>query len=126
MTLEELIPQYGENNASYNSLKKVVAEESAQIKEIMKECKLDEKSVGSWTAKLTVKKSESFNDEKLLGIIKQFGLHNIIKTKEYVDMDAMEEAIYSGTITQDMLLEISKAKEVKESVALTIKKKKGE
>ena len=60
------------------------------------------------------------------GFDRQLGLDELIKTKEYVDTDAMEEAIYNGTITQNMLLEISKAQEVKESVALTIKKKKGE
>lgn len=126
MTLEELIPIYGENNTQYNGLKKVVGEQSSEIKKLMQGNKIDEKSVGAWTAKITVKKSESFNDEKLLNIIKQLGLDELIKTKEYVDTDAMEEAIYNGTITQNMLLEISKAQEVKESVALTIKKKKGE
>ena len=126
MTLEELIPIYGENNTQYNGLKKVVSEQSSEIKKLMQGNKIDEKSVGAWTAKITVKKSESFNDEKLLRIIKQLGLDELIKTKEYVDTDAMEEAIYNGTITQNMLLEISKAQEVKESVALTIKKKKGE
>ena len=126
MTLDELIPRYGEDNTELNGLKKIVADENSKIKELMKESKMDEATSGDWVAKITVKKSESFNDEKLLNIIKQLGLHNIIKTKEYVDMDAMEEAIYNGTITQDMLLEISKAREVKETVVLNVKKKKGE
>lgn len=128
MTLEELIPIYGENNTQYNGLKKVVAEQSGEIKKLMQGNNIDEKSVGSWTAKLTVKKSESFDEDKLLGIVKELGFADkLIKTREYVDMDALEEAIYNGEITQDMLVvKIAQAKVVKESVALTIKKKKGE
>lgn len=128
MTLEELIPIYGENNTQYNGLKKVVSEQSSEIKKLMQGNKIDEKSVGGWTAKLTVKKSESFDEDKLLGIVKELGFADkLIKTREYVDMDALEEAIYNGEITQDMLVvKIAQAKVVKESVALTIKKRKGE
>lgn len=127
MTLEELIPVYGENNAQYNSLKKVVGEQSGEIKKLMQGNKLDEKTVGDWTAKLTVKRSESFDEDKLIGIVKELGFADqLIETKEYVNMDALEEAIYRGDITQDMLaVQISKAKVVKETVALNIKKKKG-
>ena len=127
MTLEELIPVYGENNAQYNSLKKVVGEQSGEIKKLMQGNKLDEKTVGDWTAKLTVKRSESFDEDKLIGIVKELGFADqLIETKEYVNMDALEEAIYKGDITQDMLaVQISKAKVVKETVALNIKKKKG-
>ena len=127
MTLEELIPVYGENNAQYNSLKKVVGEQSSEIKKLMQGNKLDEKTVGDWTAKLTVKRSESFDEDKLIGIVKELGFADqLIETKEYVNMDALEEAIYRGDITQDMLaVQISKAKVVKETVALNIKKKKG-
>ena len=128
MTLEELIPIYGENNTQYNGLKKVVGEQSSEIKKLMQGNNIDEKSVGGWTAKLTVKKSESFDEDKLLDIVKELGFADkLIKTREYVDMDALEEAIYNGEITQDMLVvKIAQAKVVKESVALTIKKKKGE
>lgn len=123
MTLEELIPIYGENNTEYNSLKKIVAEESAEIKELLKAKKLDEKTVDGWTAKVTVKRSESFNENKLLAVVKELGLQEqLVKTKEYVDTDALEELIYNGTITQDMLLRIAYAKEVKETRALTVKK----
>lgn len=127
MTLEQLIPIYGERNAEYNSLKKIVGEESTKIKELLKAKKLDEKTVGDWTAKVTVKRTESFNDSRLLSIVKELGLEEqLVKTKEYVDTDAMEELIYNGTITQDMLLRIAEAKEVKETVALTVKRKKGD
>lgn len=125
MTLEELIPAYGENNSELNSYKKICADENAQIKELMAKEKLKEKTVDGWTASVRIKTTESFNEEKLLNIAKQLGLNDIIKTKEYVDTDVMEELIYNGTITQDMLLEIAKAQEVKETATLYIKKKKG-
>jgi ribosomal protein S8E len=124
MTLEELIPSYGQNNTELNSYKKICADENAKIKELMKEAKIEEKTVDGWVASVRVKRTESFNENKLLDIAKSLGLTDIIKTKEYVDTDVMEELIYNGTITQEMLLEISKAQEVKETPTLYIKREK--
>jgi len=126
MKLEELIVTYAENKSEMDSYKKLVNRDNALIKELMQEQKITEKEVDGWQAKITTKKSESFNEDKLLAIAKERNL-DIIRTKEYVDTDIMEELIYNGTITKDDLLEIAKAKEVKETIELRVKKvKKGE
>ena len=126
MKLEELIVTYAENKSEMGSYKKLVNRDNALIKELMQEQKITEKEVDGWQAKITTKKSESFNEDKLLAIAKERNL-DIIKTKEYIDMDTMEELIYNGVITKEDLLEIAKAKEVKETIELRVKKvKKGE
>ena len=126
MKLEELIVTYAENKSEMDSYKKLVNRDNALIKELMQEQQITEKEVNGWQAKITTKKSESFNEDKLLAIAKERNL-DIIRTKEYVDTDIMEELIYNGTITKDDLLEIAKAKEVKETIELRVKKvKKGE
>lgn len=126
MNLEELIVTYAENKSEMDSYKKLVNRDNALIKELMQEQQITEKEVDGWQAKITTKKSESFNEDKLLAIAKERNL-DIIRTKEYVDTDIMEELIYNGVITKEDLLEIAKAKEVKETIELRIKKvKKGE
>ena len=50
----------------------------------------------------------------------------IIKTKEYVDFDALEKAIYNGLLPGETLLEMDKAREVKEVVTLRVTKIKKE
>lgn len=126
MNLEELIVTYAENKSEMDSYKKLVNRDNALIKELMQEQQITEKEVDGWQAKITTKKSESFNEDKLLAIAKERNL-DIIRTKEYVDTDIMEELIYNGVITKEDLLEIAKAKEVKETIELRVKKvKKGE
>ncbi len=126
MNLEELIVTYAENKSEMDSYKKLVNRDNALIKELMQEQQITEKEVNGWQAKITTKKSESFNEDKLLAIAKERNL-DIIRTKEYVDTDIMEELIYNGVITKEDLLEIAKAKEVKETIELRVKKvKKGE
>lgn len=125
MTLQELIPVYAENKSEMDSYKKLVNRDNALIKELMQEQKITETEVDGWQAKITAKKSESFNEDKLLAIAKERNL-DIIRTKEYVDTDVMEELIYNGVITKDDLLEIAKAKEIKETIELRVKKIKKE
>ena len=60
----------------------------------------------------------------MIPIIKTFGVRGVVKKKEYVDMDALEKAIYSGKITAEQVLQLDKCKETTSSQRLTIKKNK--
>jgi len=122
ITLEELIPQYASNKAEMDDYKKICDRENAQIKDMMFAEGLDEKEAGGYVAKRTVQHRETMNEAKLLEIAHQFGIPEIVKTKEYIDFDALENAIYNGKISQDILLEMDKAKEVKEVVTLRVTK----
>lgn len=127
--LDELIPQYASNKSEMESYKKICDRENAQIKSIMRDMDLSSYEAGGYKATYTVSERESMNEEMLLEIAHKYDIPEIVKTKEYIDYDALENAIYNEQISQDVLLEMNKAKESKEVVTLRvskIKKKKGE
>lgn len=122
--LDKLIPQYIQNKSDMESYKKICDKENAQIKSIMKSFTVTNYEVGKYKATYSISKRETMNEEMLLQIAHSFGIPEIVKTKEYIDFDALEKAIYDGKISNDILLEMNKAKEVKEVVTLRVTKKK--
>lgn len=124
--LDKLIPQYVANKNELESYKKICDKENAQIKAIMKDFVVTGYEAGGYKASYIVSKRETLNEEKLLEIAHQLGISEIVKTKEYIDFDALEKAIYDGKISDDILLEMNKAKEVKEVVTLRVTKIKQE
>lgn len=126
--LDILIPRYVENKVEMESYKKICDRENAQIKSIMKDFAVQNYATGGYKATYSVSTRETMNEEMLLEIAHNFGIPEIVKTKEYIDFDALENAIYNGRISQEVLLEMNKAKEIKEVVTLRvtkIKKKEG-
>lgn len=120
--LDTLIPQYAENKNMLDDYKKICDEENKQIKELMTD---DTYEAGGYKATRSVQTRESMNEDKLLDVLQQYGVaynENIIRTKEYVDMDALENAIYKGKIDKDILLEIDKCRDKKEVVTLRVSK----
>jgi len=72
--------------------------------------------------KRTERETTSLNDNKLMEILESKGLgEGIIKTRKYVDMEALEDALYNEEIDPKLL---EPAQEVRKSIALTVKKKK--
>ena len=134
MSLIDLIPQYGEHKAEADKLKKVCESENKDIKALMKADNLEEKESGGWVAKYIVQKRESINEDMLLEILHDNSLDDdtvraiidsgIVKTKQYVDFDALENAIYNHKIPNELLIEMDKAREVKEVETLRVTKKK--
>lgn len=120
--LDVLIPQYAENKSEMDSYKKICDKENAQIKAIMKDFVVDNYEAGGYKASYSISKRETMNEEILLDIAHNFGIPEIVKTKEYIDFDALEKAIYNGDISDDILMEMDKAKEVKEVVTLRVTK----
>lgn len=125
MSLDEIIPAYAENKALLDDYKKICDAENKQIKEMMEEGSYE---AGGYKATKSVTVRETMNEDKLLDILKQNYAVNqklgIIKTKEYIDMDALENAIYKRQVTQEMLMEIDKCRETKEVVTLRVSKVK--
>lgn len=122
--LDTLIPQYAENKSMLDDYKKICDTENNKIKELMEEGSYE---AGGYKATKSIQKRESMNEEKLLDTLKkipQAVYSGIIKTKEYVDMDALESAIYKGDLDKDVLLKIDKCRETKEVVTLRIVKVK--
>ena len=122
--LDKLIPQYAQNKSEMESYRKICDRENAEIKKIMLDKKLPEHIIGNYKATCTVSQRENMNEDILLEIFRTHDITGIIKTKEYVDFDALEKAIYDGKISEDVLLEMNKAKETKEVVILKVTKLK--
>ena len=122
VSLDTLIPQYAENKSLLDDYKKICENENKQIKEMMDEGSYE---AGGYKATKTISTRESMNEDKLLALMQQYGVSydaGIIKTKDYVDMDALESAIYNGKIDKDLLMQIDKCRESKEVVTLRISK----
>lgn len=119
--LDTLIPTYAENKAMLDDYKKICDDENKQIKELMEEGSYE---TGGWKATKSIQHRETMNEDKLLELLRKAGFSqsSIIKTKEYVDMDELESAIYKGLIEKDILLEIDKCRESKEVVTLKVTK----
>lgn len=121
-TLDTLIPQFAANKREQDSYKKLCDKEGAEIKAIMQNFVLPHYEAGGYRATYTIQKRESINEELLLEIAHQHGISEIIKTKEYIDFDALENAIYNGRIPEDVVLEMDAATEVKEIPTLKVTK----
>ena len=120
--LNSTIECFYEDKRMLDKYKKSTEEYNKEIKDIMSNININEFETDSGLiAKLTHKQSESFNEEKLLTKIKELNIPGIIKTREYVDMEALENAIYNENIDAS---ELSSCREIKETIALKVSKKK--
>lgn len=120
--LDELIPQYARDKEGLDNYKKICDKENARIKTIMAGLSLKDYESGDYRAVYTVSKRDTMNEEKLLEIAHNYGIPEIVKTKEYIDFDALEKLIYDGKIPNEVVLEMDKAKETKEVVTLRVSK----
>ena len=126
--LDKLIASYILNKGEFDSLKKITERDNGRIKDMMFELNLTERQVGDKIVKRIVQERESLNEERLLELIKAKCSPEIqariIKTKEYVDTDCLEDVIYSGTLSSDFLIDMDTCREVKEVVTLRVSKVK--
>lgn len=128
-TLETLIPQYAANKAELDSYTKVCKEENEQIKAALVELGESEYSAGGYTVKRIVAVKESMNEEKLIEVLKQNGIEVAVKTREYVDMNALEAYLYNNEPSADLARQLESCRTTTETVQLRLSKakaKKGE
>ena len=121
MNLTELIDCYGNRKAELDGIKKVVDGYNKDIKEAMSEMNISKASSDNYTATLSNVTSESFDEPKLIAKLKALGNTDCIKLVETVDMNAIENAIYTGKLKA---AELADCKVVNSTQRLTIKKNK--
>jgi hypothetical protein len=121
--LEQLIPHYQLNKSEMDSYKKIVDKDNKEIKEIMLSSQLSEFIVGDIKATCSVSVREDFIEEALIEKLKEMKIDGVIKMKEYVDMDALENAIYNGELNA---AELASCQTKKEVVTLRVTKIKEE
>lgn len=127
--LEELIPRYALNKSELDSYTKICKEENEQIKAALVELGENEYSAGGYTAKRVVVTKESMNEARLLEVLRQNGITDVIKTREYVDMDALEAYLYNYMPSEDLARQLESCRTTTETVQLRLSKakaKKGE
>lgn len=133
-TLVEVIPLYGEFNDIKNVMDNRLKVYNAFIKTKLLEANKDNKDkskdieleAGGYTAKLATRSKFSFIEDALILRLKQLteeglDIGNVVKVKEYVDMDELEKLIYNGVISASSLQD---CQTVTESQVLTVKKSK--
>ena len=110
--LKILVPKYKEVNDTYSKVNKEKSDLGKKIKDIMHESGLELFVEGD--VKVTYKNNprEEFNEEKLIERLKELKVKGVIKKKEYVDEDALENAIYKGTINASDLADCRESKDV--------------
>ena len=127
--LEELINAYRTNKQEIDDLKKVVDRQNKEIKDIMLEEDLKEfTTYNNYTAKIIVTEKDTMNEELLLSrlqVVKD-KYPNLIKTREYVDLDELENLVYNNLLDENTIEKVNSCITTKEVVQLRISKKKGE
>lgn len=127
--LSKIISSYITNKDLEKEYKDLASTENTRIKAIMEEMDISEceDAEGNNVAKITEQKKETFIEGILIQFLKDNGYaKNIVKKKEYVDMDALESAIYHGVIPESVVKEMADCKEVKITKVLRISRKKGD
>lgn len=107
--------------------KKLCDADNLSIKEIMADLALQHYTAGGYKVVRSVQERESIDEDLLLDLIRdipEVKVNNIIKTKEYVDFDALEAAIYNDALPKEVLLEIDKARTIKYVTTLKVSKAK--
>lgn len=125
LDINKIIDSYKESKDKENALKKVNTEMGNNIKSYFQTAGLNRVDTDKYTATVTTSTSESLNEELAIEIIKEnLGgamLNTVIKTKEYIDEDALEKLVYNGDFD---ITKLAKAKITKTTSTLRVGKKK--
>ena len=102
--LNELCKQYYEYVQEFQAAETNKKVYNGMIRDILKENNIS-KYVSEDGIKVSVTTSNkpSFCEEQLIPFLKGAGLERVIKTKEYVDMELLEDAIYHNDIDAQLL-----------------------
>ena len=100
------------------------------IKTTMGNHNLDDVETDTFIAQYRITSTPSMDEEATLDFIvtelgdtaRELG---IVETKEYINKDALEKAIYRGDISKDMVKQLKQFETTRRTPKLTIQKKKG-
>lgn len=123
--LKNLVDSYGESKKEENAIVKRNKERNSQIKQLFLDNDISSFETDSFIATVSETEKQSLNNELALGILKkELGeneLTSVVKTKEYIDEDALEKLVFNG---QFDISKLEKAVDKKIVSALRIKARK--
>lgn len=123
--LDDLMLRYILNKSEYDNYKNLVETDNAEIKKRMKSNNLTEWTVKDYIVKYITSQKQSINENKLIEVLKRYNCQSLIKTKEYVDFDALESLLYNAdNLSSELVSEIDNCRNITEVVSLRVSKKK--
>lgn len=125
--LEKIIDEYQVDNTKKQELEKELKSKNTFIKSKLSELGEDLYETSKSKATITYQNRVSMDDDKCIEILKANckakDLKAVIKTKEYVDYEALESLIYNGGIAAEKLEEAQTTKVITTLTVKPIKKK---
>lgn len=129
--LETLIPTYGSLDFELKNIKKKADGFKERIKTIVKSLGVKTYRAEDYEITYTEAERVSFKEDKLLIRLKEIvankdlkEFEGLIKTKEYVDMDVLENLLYHNKFNEAEISSISSCQEIKNIPTLKVKKVK--
>lgn len=123
--LSKIIDAYKESKDEENRLHKINDETCKNIKSYMQMLGVNTADGSEYTANLSITQKESLNNDLAIEILKanldEETVRTVIKSKEYIDEDALEKLVYAGLFD---ITKLAKAKIVKNVSTLRITKRK--
>ena len=118
--------EYVEDKEEESALKKRLDNNNKSIKALMELLGKDEVTLpGGDKVTYSITRRESLDEEKLMAILKKVAPEtNCIKTKEYIDMDILENELYHEQLSGEAVVAMEQCRNVKEVPTLNIKKAK--
>lgn len=117
--LDELITSYYENKTTQDNYKKICESQNKEIKSLIG---IGTHETEDYKATVFETSRVEFDEDKLITILKASNV-KAVKTKEYVDMDELENLIYHNEISADVLKLISDCKHEKKTQTLRVTRK---
>lgn len=121
--LDELVPQFALNKGEFDSYKAIVDSEKEQIKDLLAFVGEKKHTAGGYTVTRSESDKEKWDEDKLLAVAKKHNLP-VVKTKEYVDMQALEDYLYKNEAPVECMADLGKCRTVTTVVALRLSKAK--
>jgi hypothetical protein len=115
--LDEVVPRYVKNKTKVNELTKLCDDDNKLIKKVLLNSDKNGHSTKKGSVKISSYEKVSFDENALINVITDLKIKGIIKTKQYVDMQALETAIVDKKIDAK---ELAKCQNVKTIVNLNI------
>jgi len=130
--LEALIEIFGAQDAEFKKKKKELEDVKTKIKDLMSELELSDISSTNYKANYIVQHKQNVDEDGMLGILEEDWLsknHSLqdcayIKTKNYVDMDVLENYLYNKEIDDKVVEELNKCITNTEVIVLKVAKLK--
>lgn len=122
--LTQLIDDYGKQRSKVDNEKAKADLLNNEIKMLMEKHELDSFDGDNFSAKYIVQKREMWDEEALIKLMKSTDIKDIVKKKEYIDWDCLENAIYHDKLSKSVLMRMDKLRTIKETPTLRVSKLK--